>query len=79
MTIATLPPADAPAPALLDVRAVTALLGCSPRNVYRLADRGAMPSPIKLGAALVRWRRQDLDAWLAGGCRPVRQAGRAGQ
>jgi hypothetical protein len=25
-------------------------------------------------ARLVRWRRQDLDAWLAGGCRPCRTA-----
>jgi excisionase family DNA binding protein len=61
--------------ALLDVRAVAALLNCSPRHVYRLADAGRMPPPVRLGA-LVRWRRQDLDAWLAGGCRPIRQAGR---
>src|SRR5262249_46327756 len=57
-------------PSLLDVRAVAALLGCSPRHVYRLADAGRMPAPVRLGA-LVRWRRQDLDAWLADGCRPV--------
>lgn len=61
--------------ALLDVRAVAQLLDCSPRHVYRLADAGRMPGPVRLGA-LVRWRRADLDAWLDGGCRPVRQAGR---
>jgi excisionase family DNA binding protein len=60
---------------LLDVRAVAALLDCSTRHVYRLADRGAMPPPIRLGA-LIRWRRQDLDAWLAGGCKPCRTPGR---
>jgi excisionase family DNA binding protein len=72
----TPPPDQATPPALLDVQAVAHLLNCSPRHVYRLADAGKMPAPLKLGA-LVRWRRQDLDAWLAGGCKPVRQAGRA--
>jgi excisionase family DNA binding protein len=70
-------PADLAAlPALLDVRAVAALLGCSARHVYRLADAGRMPPPVRLGA-LVRWRRADLNAWLEAGCRPVRSASRA--
>jgi excisionase family DNA binding protein len=72
---ATSSPIDAPAAQLLDVRAVAALLDCSARHVYRLSDGGRLPSPVRLGA-LVRWRRTDLDAWLAGGCRPVRQVGR---
>ncbi|HUY93332.1 MAG TPA: helix-turn-helix domain-containing protein [Pirellulales bacterium] len=68
------PPAHT-APAMLDVRAVAALLDCSTRHVRRLADAGRMPPPLKLGA-LLRWRRADLDAWLADGCRPIRRAGR---
>ncbi len=57
---------------LLDVEAVAALLGgCSTRHVYRLADAGRMPRPVKLGA-LVRWRRAELADWLAAGCPPVR-------
>jgi excisionase family DNA binding protein len=52
---------------LLDVRAVAALLDCSPRHVFRLADTGAMPPPVRVGR-LVRWRRADLEAWLAAGC-----------
>ncbi|MEK6675988.1 MAG: helix-turn-helix domain-containing protein [Planctomycetota bacterium] len=53
---------------LLDVRAVAALLGgCSTRHVYRLADGGRMPRPIKLGS-LVRWRRTELDIWISEGC-----------
>lgn len=35
--------ADVSAPALLDVRAVASLLGCSQRHVYRLADAGRLP------------------------------------
>jgi excisionase family DNA binding protein len=59
-------------PALLDVRAVAKLLGCSERHVYRLSDAGRMPAPRRLGA-LVRWSRQEIEQWIAGGCRPVRQ------
>jgi len=71
VTTTTLPPADAPTAALLDVRAVAALLNCSPRHVYRLADAGRMPAPVKIGA-LVRWRRQSIEEWISGGCEPVR-------
>ena len=57
-----------PAPAaLLDVQAVAALLRCSPRTVYRLADSGKLPRPLKLGA-LVRWRRDEVLQWIADGC-----------
>jgi excisionase family DNA binding protein len=76
VTISTAPPDPAALPALLDVRAVAALLDCSPRHVYRMADAGRMPTPVRVGA-LVRWRRSDLDAWIAGGCKPCRTAGRA--
>jgi excisionase family DNA binding protein len=67
--------APEPSAALLDVRAVAQLLDCSPRHVYRMADAGHMPPPVRLGA-LVRWRRCDLDTWLASGCKPCRAAGR---
>lgn len=61
---------------LLDVRGVAALLGeCSTRHIYRLADSGRMPRPIKLGN-LVRWRRTELEAWIAAGCPSLERAGR---
>jgi excisionase family DNA binding protein len=72
-TTATL--ADAVEPTLLlDVRAVARMLGCSWRHVHRMADAGRMPPPVRLGAA-VRFRRSDLVAWIADGCRPVRRGG----
>jgi excisionase family DNA binding protein len=52
---------------LLNVRAVAELLGCSARHVFRLTEDKRMPAPVRIGA-LVRWRRADLDAWLAAGC-----------
>jgi len=61
--------------ALLDVHAVAALLSCSTRHVYRLADAGRMPPPVKLGA-LVRWPRRSVETWLAEGCPFVRKGGR---
>lgn len=65
-------------PALLTVRQVAAMLGCSARHVYRMSDRGAMPRPTKLGDVLVRWSRADIESWVAAGCPRVRQVGRAG-
>jgi excisionase family DNA binding protein len=54
-------------PALIDVRTVAELLNCSERHVYRLADTGRIPRPVKLGA-LVRWNRVEIEKWLADGC-----------
>lgn len=56
------------AAALLDVRQVAALMGVCPRTIYRLADSGAMPRPVHLGSAIVRWSRSSLDQWIGAGC-----------
>lgn len=70
--------------ALITVRQVAALLGCSARHVYRLSDRGAMPRPVKLGDVLVRWNRRTgdpvtgIEDWIAGGCKPVRAVAKGG-
>ena len=64
-------------PEMLDVKAVAGLLACSPRSVYRLADGGKMPRPVKLGS-LVRWRGGELRDWIADGCpvfRPTMKGG----
>jgi predicted DNA-binding transcriptional regulator AlpA len=54
------------------VRAVAAKLDCSPRHVYRLADAGRMPAPLRL-ASLVRWDLDEIDRWIADGCPSVRK------
>lgn len=74
MTTSIVPPEVAVA-ALLDVRAVAALLGCSSRHVYRLADTGRLPPPVRLGA-LVKWSHTVIQAWIDAGCPPVRGADR---
>ena len=63
-------------PALLDVEQVAELLNCSVRHVYRLADSGKMPRPVKIGA-LNRWSREIVEGWIADGCPRVGR--RAGQ
>ena len=62
---------------LLDVVAVAAMLDVSSRHVYRLADAGRMPRPVKLGGA-VRWDRDVIKDWIDAGCQAVdcRQGGR---
>lgn len=55
---------------LLDVEVVAKMLGVSGRHVYRLADGGQMPRPIKLGGS-VRWDRQVITDWIDGGCQPT--------
>ena len=62
-------------PSLLDVHEVAHLLGCSDRHIYRLADAGRIPSPVKLGA-LVRWNRSVIELWLADGCPKLGANGR---
>lgn len=69
----TVSPTGDAQPALLDVQGVAALLGCSPRHVYRLADAGRMPNAVKLGS-LSRWSSDAIAEWIAGGCKPVRAA-----
>ncbi|KAA1262309.1 hypothetical protein LF1_48730 [Rubripirellula obstinata] len=39
---------------------------CSSRSVYRLADSGLMPPPIRIGG-MVRWSIETLDEWDAAG------------
>jgi excisionase family DNA binding protein len=74
MTASPIRLASAIEPALLDVRAVARMLDCSWRHIYRMADSGRLPRPIRLGS-LVRWRKSDLDQWLPEGCPSVRKGG----
>lgn len=62
---------------LLAVDDVAAMLGVSGRHVYRLADGGRMPRPVKLGGA-VRWDRQAIESWIANGC-PSSPAAKGGK
>ena len=43
------------------------LLGISERHLWALNSSGRLPQPVRLGRS-VRWRRQELLAWLEAGC-----------
>lgn len=71
--------------AVVSVREVADLLGVNARTVWRMAQRGEIPAPIRLGERVVRWRLSDLREHLdrkaegknvAGGTQAVRGARR---
>lgn len=56
-----------------DTLAVTAadaakLLGISRGQWFKLHAMGRVPRPVRLGQRAPRWRRVELEAWLAAGC-----------
>jgi len=61
---------------MLNVDDVAKMLRCSTRTVYRLADAGRMPRPVKL-RALIRWPRDQVESWIADGCPSCRDGRKA--
>ncbi len=51
----------------LAARDVARLLGISERHLWSLNASGNCPRPIRMGRS-VRWRRDELKAWVAAGC-----------
>jgi len=65
---------EAGLPALLTSRQAAELCGCGERTLWRWSRSGAAPAPLKIGGGVrpaVRFSRDELLAWIAGGCRPV--------
>ena len=58
---------EPPSQPMLTVDGVAKMLACSPRSIYRLADAGRIPPPVRIGG-LVRWPRVSLEQWIAEGC-----------
>ncbi len=54
------------------VKDVAELCGVSVEHVRRLADRGAIPKPIRLGRS-VRFNLEQIESWLANGCPDLRK------
>jgi excisionase family DNA binding protein len=59
--------ATAKTPELLTIKQLAERLQLSTRTIYRLAQEGTLPKPVKIGRAN-RWRREVLDDWLAEDC-----------
>jgi len=61
---------------LLTARQVADLIGVDVRTVWRMAQTGGIPAPIRLSPRVVRWRLADLQAHLDGiasGAKAVRR------
>lgn len=56
-----------------DAKQVGCRTSMSPRTVYRYADAGLMPWGLKIGH-LRRWDMDEIEHWIAGGCKAVRPA-----
>lgn len=50
---------------MLTARQLADLLGINLRSVYRRKLDGTLPEPVQVGRS-VRWRRSDVEVWLAG-------------
>lgn len=55
---------DTPQQTLFGLDEVRVMLGLSRRTVERFAQDGRLPPPVRVGK-LLKWRRADLDAWVA--------------
>lgn len=47
---------------LLKVQEVAHLLAISTREVWRRADSGDLPKPLRLGGKIRRWLREEIEA-----------------
>ncbi len=52
------------APRMITAKAISAMIGVSLRQVYRMAERGIMPPPAKLGTKIARWRIDAIQRWI---------------
>jgi len=53
---------------LLDAATVAGIIGCSESILQSWVRAGRIPAPIKLSGRLIRWRKSDMDIWIAAGC-----------
>lgn len=47
-----------------------ALVGISRTTFWKLYSEGRAPEPLRMSGRVVRWRRDEIAAWVAAGCPP---------
>ena len=58
---------------LLRYEQVAEMLNAGQRSVWRWSRSGRMPAPVRIGGSnAVRFRRQEIEDWIAAGCPRVR-------
>ncbi|MBI3832501.1 MAG: AlpA family phage regulatory protein [Planctomycetes bacterium] len=58
---------------LLNAKAAAALIDVSESTFWKFHAQGRTPLPLRLGGSVVRWRREELEAWVRAGCPPRHQ------
>ena len=53
------------APALLSLKDVQALVNLQKTAIYKRMGSGLFPRPVKLSERCVRWRTEEIEAWVA--------------
>lgn len=51
---------------LLSARDIAAKIGVNERTIRRWRRQGKMPAGVEFAGAIVRWRHEEIDAWIAG-------------
>jgi prophage regulatory protein len=62
-------PTSAASPLLLDIATLASMTGWSVDTLRRYLSAGRLPAPLRIGGS-VRWRADDVRAWVAWGCPP---------
>ena len=75
MTGPTTPDSTQAETLLLAAGDVAELLAVSRLTIFRWRAAGRLPPPLKIGR-VVRWRRLEIETWLAAGCPTCRPAPR---
>jgi len=50
---------------LISRQSIAKMLGCSPKTIDRLRERGEMPPPLIVAPRTIRWRKAEIEDWLA--------------
>lgn len=60
---------------LISIKDVAKILGVSVRLGWRLRDSGKLPLEVRIPSSrLVKFRRSDIETWIADGCPDPRRA-----
>jgi predicted DNA-binding transcriptional regulator AlpA len=51
-------------PLLVDAKTLAKLLSISPATVWRMLSAGKLPSPLRPSAGIVRWKTEEIRAWV---------------
>lgn len=63
---------------LIDAAEFARMLSVSKPTIWRLREDGKLPPVIALTSQCIRWRRADVESWIAGGCVPPNEKSPAG-